>query len=282
MAHWLLNPSPRLTAVAVYDLLGSDSPTERGLYLNLGYWREATSFDAASEALVHLVGAAAHIGPKDRVLDCGFGFGDQDLLWARTRRPAQIVGLNLTRSQVTLARRRVAAAGLGERVDLRHGSATAMPSGLGPFDCVVALECAFHFLTRERFFHEVWRVLRPGGRLVLADIIPTPVPSSPIERRQHRLSWGAVASKFAIPAENADTAPDYHRKLARSGFAEIRLTSIRDDVYPPLQRYWRTHPAALRRLHPLLGLAARIALRFDTAAVSRGLDYVLVTARKPA
>jgi ubiquinone/menaquinone biosynthesis C-methylase UbiE len=279
--NWLLNPRHGLDAAGVYDLLSTGSPTEHGLYLNLGYWRRAASMDAASDALAELVAGAGGMGPGDRVLDCGYGFGDQDILWARRFDPERIVGLNVTRSQVALARRRVAEAGLAERVDLREGSATAMPLDPASFDLVVALECAFHFHTRERFFREAWRVLRPGGRLVTADIIPTPAAAGPGERAQQHLSWRLVAGKFDIPAANAYPRTVYADRLAGCGFSQVRVESIRDDVYAPLHRYLRSHPASLQRLHPLARVAGRVGLWFDAGAVYRGLDYVLATAVKP-
>jgi cyclopropane fatty-acyl-phospholipid synthase-like methyltransferase len=207
--NWLFNPFHELDATAIYDLLSTGSPTERGLYLNLGYWEEAKTIDAASDALARLVGESAGMAPRTTVLDCGFGFGDQDILWARTLRPDRIIGLNITASQVDLARQRVAEAGLDDRIDLRLGSATEMPTDSGSVEIVVALECAFHFHTRERFFLEAWRVLRPGGRLVTADIIPTAALRRRTARFQQRISWGLVADKFAIPAENAETRPIY-------------------------------------------------------------------------
>lgn len=279
--NWLFNPFHGLDAPAIYDLLSTGSPTERGLYLNLGYWQEAKTIDAASDALARLVGESAGMAPRTTVLDCGFGFGDQDILWARTLRPDRIIGLNITASQVDLARQRVAEAGLDDRIDLRLGSATEMPMDSGSVEIVVALECAFHFHTRERFFREAWRVLRPGGRLVTADIIPTAALRRRTARFQQRISWGLVAEKFAIPAENAETRPIYHSRLALCGFEQIRVESIREHVYAPLHRYLRDHPAALKRLHPLARAVARLALSFDAAAVYRGLDYVLALAVKP-
>ena len=279
--NWVFNPFQRLDAVAVYDLLSTHSPTERGLYLNLGYWPRAADLDDASEALAMLVGETADLGPGDTLLDVGFGFADQDILWAQRLRPARIIGLNITASQVEVARRRVAELGLSDRIDLRHGSATDMALADGSVDKVVALECAFHFRSRERFFQEAWRVLKPGGRLVTADIIPMPMVSGRLKRLQQRLSWWLVASKFAIPPENAYTQPTYHAMLAMRGFEDIRLDSIREAVYPPLHQFLARHPATLLRLHPLARLPARLALRFDAASVYRGLDYVLATARKP-
>ncbi len=170
--NWLANPVHGLRTDQVYDLLGPATLTASGLYLNLGYWREAEHIDGASAALARLVADTADMTSSDRVLDCGFGFADQDMLWARERSPARIIGLNITASQIARARQRVADAGLDDIVDLRNGSATHTPIEDGSIDLLIALESAFHFDTREQFFAEALRVLRPGGRLVTADILP--------------------------------------------------------------------------------------------------------------
>ncbi|MBB1073194.1 methyltransferase domain-containing protein [Rhodoferax sp. 4810] len=278
---WLFNPLQDREVAAIYDLLADQSPTQRGRYLNLGYWTEAIDVDAACDALAALVADTAQLNHQDCLLDVGFGFGDQDLYWWQHHQPRRIIGLNITTSQVVVARQRVAALGLTKHIDLRHGSATAMQLTAGSVDKVVALECAFHFRTRERFFAEAWRVLRPGGRLVLADIIPLPLVTDWRWRLLQRLNWALIASRFAIPGANAYPAPEYAKRLAAAGFAHVELRSIRDEVYPPLHQYLRTHPEVLARLHPLLRFAVRLALPFDAQTVYAGLDYVIATAVKP-
>jgi ubiquinone/menaquinone biosynthesis C-methylase UbiE len=280
--NWIFNPFHRLATTEVYDLLATTSATERGLYLNLGYWREARTMDEASDALAMLVGEAGRMGPGDIVLDCGFGFGDQDLLWAQRCRPARIIGLNVTASQVALARQRVVEAGLEGVIDLRYGSATSMPIEGASVDLVVSLESAFHYDTREAFFREALRVLKPGGRLVTADIVPMPKPGTVAGRMRHRISWWLVASKFVIPDANVYEADAYAERLAAAGFGEVRVESIREDVYEPLHRFIGSHRERLERLHPVARIPARYALGREAGHVYAGLDYVLARARKPA
>lgn len=279
--NWLARPTHGLSTSQVYDLIGTASPTEDALYLNLGYWRTATTMDDASRALALLVARVGDMAAKDTVLDCGFGFGDQDILWAQERTPAKIIGLNVTASQVARARRRVAKAGLGNRVDLREGSATDMPIPDESIDLVVALESAFHFFTRERFFAEAHRVLRPGGRLVTADILPMPRAGDAISKLRQRLSWYLVASRFNIPKENAYLVPAYEKKLCNAGFSSARVDSIRDDVFEPLHAYLASHRSFLDRQHPLARLLAKVTLRRSAANVYAGLDYVIAVASKP-
>lgn len=277
---WLYNPFQRVDVPWVYDLLGTDVATERALYLNLGYWDGAQSLDDACQALVELVAEAAGMGPGDQVLDVGFGFGDQDLHWMDRYQPARIVGLNITASQVEVARGRVRSAGLAERIDLQLGSATAIPFPVGTFDKVVALECAFHFVTREVFFAEASRVLRPGGRLVLADILPLPPEPGRWGRLVQRWSWREVARKFVIPSANTYLRDRYAEKLAAQGFRVVRLESIRDRVYAPLHQYLRRHPEVVARLHPATRLPITLALKLEARTVYRGLDYLLAVAEK--
>jgi len=279
--NWLYNPLCALDARGVYDLISTRTPTERGLYLNLGFWQTATTVDEASEALALLVGETAQIGNGDTVLDCGFGFGDQDILWAQKLAPRRIIGLNITPSQVAVARCRVAEAGLADRVDLRTGSATRMPIESSSVDKVVALECAFHFRTRERFFREAWRVLRPGGRLVCADIIPMPLAKHLPARSRRRIIWSMMARTFVIPPENAYPLACYRSKLADNGFEQVCVDSIREDVYGPLHQYLIANPHVLSRLHPMARLPVRLMMRFEATRVYGSLDYVLATATKP-
>ena len=279
--NWLFNPFHGLKTTEVYDLIGTSSLTENALYLNLGYWRDVDTIDEASEELALLVAKRGGMGPGDTVLDCGYGFGDQDILWARNMKPEKIIGLNITNSQVERARMNVADAGLEKLIDLREGSATEMPIENESIDLVVSVESAFHYRTREDFFNEAFRVLRPGGRLVTADILPTINPDNLFGQIEHWISWSLVAGKFNIPQENYYLIPSYNNKLSKAGFVNIDIKSIRDDVYIPLHEYLSKNQTFVGKLHPLAKILAQLTLNRSAESVYAGLDYILSYSKKP-
>jgi SAM-dependent methyltransferase len=269
------------TARQLYGLLSTRAFTERGFYLNLGYWDTARTIDDACEALASLVAETAAIGPEDEVVDVGFGFADQDILWARRFAPRRITGLNVTPTQVRIGRERIRRLGLADRIDLQEGSATEMPLADASCDVVTAVECAFHFETRERFFAEAYRVLRPGGRLVLADVIRAAPERNPLRRPLQEFNWTRFAELFAIPEANADRRDDYAAKLWAAGFGDVDVRSIRDKVFPGWHAALRQDPALLRRLPAAARVPYRLLMRFDWDTVYGAFDYVLAAARKP-
>ncbi|NUH37889.1 class I SAM-dependent methyltransferase [Streptomyces samsunensis] len=80
--------------------------------------------------------------------------------------------MNVTPGQVRAARERARAESAPRHLEFQEEVATALPFPDETFDKVVALESAFHFSTRDQFFAQALRVLRPGGLLVTADVIP--------------------------------------------------------------------------------------------------------------
>ena len=281
--------TPRLLlqrdSIRYYEYLGDDvvegehagfRDPNRALWLNLGYWRSARTYPEAAAALACLLADAAQLSPDDTLLDVGFGFAEQDLLWVERYGVARIVGLNITPLHVERAQARVRERGLEGRIDLRLGSATDLPFEPESFDKVTALECAHHFDTREQFFAQAFRALRPGGRLALTDGLPLPGTGKP----------GFVARmtlrRWAYPVANYYDRDAYCQKLRAAGFVDVQARSIRRDVFPGLSRY-----AELRRAGVAIA-DARVEL--DAEAVAAGLatwewlgiaDYVLFSAEKP-
>ena len=242
--------------------------TETTMYLNFGYWGPGcTTPDEACTAMADLVADAAGITAGDRVLDVGFGYADQDIHWLTTRGPALIAGLNVTASQVEVARKRGREAGLEDRLDLRVGSATDMPFEAGSFDRVVAVESAFHFDTRDDFFREAARVLRPGGVLAAADIILQP------GNREDQLRELGTAGGL-VPPVNWYDAQEYAARLEDAGFVDVRVEPITDRVYAPAQAYVR------QQMEKSGAGAALAALSTDDRGAAN-TEYVIASARKP-
>jgi ubiquinone/menaquinone biosynthesis C-methylase UbiE len=254
----------------IYDWLSThNNLAENSLYLNLGYWKSATNYDDACQALAEQLGEYAALAPGHKVLDVGCGFGDQDAYWLNRFSPASITAVNITDSQLQKARQRFD----DPRLNFVYANATSLPFEPGSFDRVLALESAFHFEPREAFFAEAARVLKPGGILAIADGIMTSQPASLMARRVAKLG----RALWQTPECNNYGQDIYVQKLTAAGFHDIEITSIAEHVFAPFKAYARERVQAeeiQKRVNPLL--------RRIWSAPHGGfanLDYLLIRAR---
>jgi SAM-dependent methyltransferase len=98
-----------------------------------------------------------------KVLDVGCGNGYVLANYARAG--ADVSGIDLTEAAITLTRQRFSLAGLTG--DFRTANAEALPFPDETFDCVCSMGVLHHTPDTERAVEEVWRVLKPGGRLIV-------------------------------------------------------------------------------------------------------------------
>jgi ubiquinone/menaquinone biosynthesis C-methylase UbiE len=141
------------------------------------FTRQASQFASAAAVthrdLVQRFADAVPVHAGTAILDVACGPGI--ITAALAPKAREVIAFDLTPEMLTKARQRCADAGL-TNVTFREGSATDLPFPDASFDVVVTRLSIHHFLAPARPLAEMARVLKPGGTLVLADVVSSEAP----------------------------------------------------------------------------------------------------------
>jgi arsenite methyltransferase len=162
--------------------------------------------------------ALAQLNPGETVLDLGSGGGIDVLLSARRVGPTgKAYGLDMTDEMLALARENQRKAGL-DNVEFLKGEIENIPLPDGSVDVIIS-NCVINLSAdKDRVLSEAMRVLRPGGRLAVSDVVVR--GEVPAEIRRNMELWiGCVAGALE--------ESQYRLKLARAGFKSIELEPTR-------------------------------------------------------
>lgn len=164
--------------------------------------------------------ALAGLKPGEVVLDIGSGGGlDAFLAAGRVGPQGKVIGVDMTPDMLARARASAERSGI-TNVEFREGYAEALPVADGEVDVIIS-NCVIN-LTEDKghVFQEAFRVLKPGGRLEVSDVVASgPVP---IELRESAAGWAECVTG-ALPE------PEYLDLIAQAGFENIhtrRSTSM--------------------------------------------------------
>jgi arsenite methyltransferase len=194
--------------------------------------------------------AVAELREGEVVLDLGSGGGIDVLLSARRVGPSgKAYGLDMTEEMLALARRNATQAG-ARNVEFLMGHIEAIPLPAATVDVVIS-NCVINLsVDKPAVFAETFRVLRPGGRLGVTDIVAedrlTP------EQRAERGSYvGCIAGALS--------RSEYERGLAEAGFTEVSVTfthQVADGLHSAIIKATRPDgaaaPTALRGRLPVV------------------------------
>lgn len=198
-------------------------------YLNFGYWRDDTPDQlAACETLMEEL--LASIPSKDgNILDVACGKGATTAYLLKTYSPGNVTAINISPTQLQIARENAPGC------TFRLMDAVSLDFDDASFDNVICVEAVFHFHTRDRFLREAHRVLRPGGRLVLSDVLMTREGE---ERRSSRTTANYVESLDA-----------YRDSYLKAGFADVDVRDVTEECWRRHYRYAVSyfHEKLLRR-----------------------------------
>ncbi len=197
--------------------MGGTDPITRDLYA-----AEQTA-GLPDEALLASFGcgnptALAELAPGETVLDLGSGGGIDVLLSARRVGPAgKAYGLDMTDEMLALAEKNRAAAG-ARNVEFLRGTIEQIPLPDGTLDVIIS-NCVINLaVDKDRVLREAFRVLKPGGRFAVSDIVLR--RELPEEARGSLNLWtGCVAGALV--------ADDYAAKLRAAGFADVVIEPTR-------------------------------------------------------
>ena len=168
--------------------------------------------------------------PLSQILDVGCGIGGSTLYLA-DRFKAQATGITLSPVQAQRAIERAQAAGLSEKTQFRVADALEMPFEANTFDLVWSLESGEHMPNKIKFLQECYRVLKPGGTLIMATWCHRPVGGEAGELTdEERYHLAEIYRVYALPY--VISLPEYEAIATQINFQNLETADWSKAVAP--------------------------------------------------
>lgn len=218
-----------------------------------------------------------------KIIDIGCGIGGSSLYLAE-KLNAEVVGITLSPVQANRAQERAAAAGLTAKTTFKVANALDIPYEANTFDLVWSLESGEHMPDKAKFLQECYRVLKPGGRLILAtwchrSIAGAAGALTPEETKHLQKIYEVYCLPYVL------SLPDYEAITTDCGFQGVRSADWSVAVAP----FWDIVIDSSIQPQAVLGLfkagwktiQAALSLKLMSQGYQRGLiRFGLITATK--
>lgn len=204
----------------------------RSMAMRIGLWdRETRSVPQALEREDRFLAEEAGIHAGDHVLDAGCGVGGSAIFLARTY-GCRVTGLTESADQARIALANARRSGVDHLVTFTVGDFHATGFDADSFSVVWALESMSHSNRKRDLLAELYRILRPGGRLIGADYFSAHAAyTETIQAMRRRVFEGLHFEEF-------EYAPLFNRYLTVNGFTHVDFFDVTPMALPSARRFY--------------------------------------------
>jgi len=206
---------------------------DKSYAMHFGYWDEKVkNFPQSLQRENEILAEKAKIKSSDVVLDAGCGVGGSSIFLAK-KFGCKVIGITLSKKQVEQATKNAERNGVANNTEFLVMDFENITFSDNKFDVVWAIESVCHANSKKNFLEGINRILKPGGRLIIADgfAVKENLNSNEKDIMQKWLTgWGV---KFLEKIDN------FEKFLADTGFQKISFLDITDRVMPSSKRLYK-------------------------------------------
>ena len=207
---------------------------QRSRSLHYGYWDNTTKkFHEALLNINKILSAIADIKKEHKVLDAGCGIGGSSL-WLAKNIGCNVTGISLSAKQVETANKLALAENLQALAVFEQQDFTATNYEAESFDVIWAIESVCHANDKSKFINEAYRLLKKGGRLILADFFKQENLSQKDAALIKQWANGWAIDDFA-------TIKNFTEQLNNARFHLTNIEDATTKIIPSAKRLYRAY-----------------------------------------